>query len=315
MSKTRLRTILIVIAIAIVVLIIWAAYLHYARGYGWATWTGFEEFVGPDLGQGPEYYRGKTLWDWLELLIVPVVLAGGALLFNFSERKSEWETAEKRFKTEREIAEARQQEEVLQNYLDKMTELLLKEGLLAKKDTEDDPVIDVAQVRTVTTLRILGEKRRNILLQFLRDANLIDFLLREASMSEADLSYSDLSNADLSGADLMHTNLSEANLRGANLSEARLILTRLRRAYLNGTNLSGAYLLGADLTDTNLCEANLRGANLSRVHLRGANLSGANLSGADVTLDQLSEAFIDENTTMPDGSKYSPPATPQNSTP
>jgi len=34
-------------------------------------------------------FETKTLWDWMELLIIPLVLAGGALLLNRSGRNLE----------------------------------------------------------------------------------------------------------------------------------------------------------------------------------------------------------------------------------
>jgi len=66
--------------------------------------------------------------------------------------------------------------------------------------------------------------------------------------------------------------------------------------------LSEADLSRAVLRDANLCKAGLR-----EVNLTGANLEGADLSGASVTIHQLTQATLDETTTMPDGSKYSPP--------
>jgi hypothetical protein len=161
MSKTRLRTFLIVIAIAIVVILIWAAYLRFAKGYGWAAWTGLGEYVSPDLGQGPEYFRGKTLWDWLELLIIPVVLAGGAILFNRSERKAE-----------REIADDRIRESTLQTYLDRMTELLLEKNLRTSGPEAEAAV--VARARTLTVLGGLDAERKGALVRFLYEAHLID---------------------------------------------------------------------------------------------------------------------------------------------
>jgi hypothetical protein len=62
------------------------------------TWTGFVK---------------KTLWDWMQLLIIPVVLALSALLFNFAITRNE-----------RKIAIDNQQENLLQSYLDRMSELL-----------------------------------------------------------------------------------------------------------------------------------------------------------------------------------------------
>ena len=95
--------------------------------------------------------RGKSLWDVLKLLIVPVLLA--YLVFWFNDQTS---------KREREISRDNAQEEALQNYLNSMAELLLEKDLLENKDQLDAPVVDVAQVRTITTLRLLDVKRRDI---------------------------------------------------------------------------------------------------------------------------------------------------------
>jgi len=37
-------------------------------------WTGLGTYIDSDGKRQP----GKTLWDWLQLLIVPLLLAGGA---------------------------------------------------------------------------------------------------------------------------------------------------------------------------------------------------------------------------------------------
>src|SRR5215211_3895647 len=63
-------------------------------------------------------FETKTLWEWMELLIIPLVLGIGAFYLNRSERA-----------VEREIAEDRQRETALQAYFDRMAELLLKENL------------------------------------------------------------------------------------------------------------------------------------------------------------------------------------------
>lgn len=74
-------------------------------------------------------FEAKTLWDWMELLIIPLLLGLGAVLLNRSERNSARLQAEERSKLEREIATDRQQEAALQAYLDRMADLLLKEKL------------------------------------------------------------------------------------------------------------------------------------------------------------------------------------------
>ena len=71
--------------------------------------------------------RGKTLWDWLQLLIIPAVLAVGGYIFNYTISRNERNAADQRNQTEREIAQDNQREAALQEYIDKMSELLLHE--------------------------------------------------------------------------------------------------------------------------------------------------------------------------------------------
>src|SRR5438270_2744173 len=73
--------------------------------------------------------RGKTLWDWMQLLIIPAVLAVGGYLFNYSTSRNERNAADKHNQTEREIAQDNQCEAALQDYIDNMTELLLEKNL------------------------------------------------------------------------------------------------------------------------------------------------------------------------------------------
>jgi uncharacterized protein YjbI with pentapeptide repeats len=161
-------------------------------------------------------FAGKTLWDWLELLIVPIVLGIGALWFNRQEKIRE-----------QELAQDRQLQDALQSYLDKMSELLLKEDLFRRRADKGEAVRDVAQTRTVTILRFLDRERRDIVTQFLRDAGLAGGLLRGAGLLKIDLTKTNLNDVNLSGA----------NLNGADLSAA----------YLGNADLSGAKLRGANL--------------------------------------------------------------------
>src|SRR5215470_6502054 len=71
----------------------------------------------------------KTLWDWLQLLIIPAVIALGGYLFTFTTSRNERDAADRHNQTEREIAQDNQREAALQEYIDKMSELLLHEKL------------------------------------------------------------------------------------------------------------------------------------------------------------------------------------------
>jgi uncharacterized protein YjbI with pentapeptide repeats len=191
------------------------------------------------------------LWDWLELLIVPIVLAAVAFLFNRAERRNEQAIAHDRFS-----------ENALQTYLTQMSGLLLEQNLAlaGENDAEREArevARTVARMRTLTALRQLDPARKAVVLGFLWDARLIRRHLERAEPPVIDL-------------------------RGADLRDARLRSAQLRGASLRGADLSGADMRNASLRGADLSTANLRGANLYRADLSGTRLKFADLSGADL---------------------------------
>jgi uncharacterized protein YjbI with pentapeptide repeats len=264
------------------------------------NWTGFTYSV-PQPGEE----RARALWDWLGLLIVPVALGLAALWFNWQARNRELDLQDQRDETESRMALDRQRESALQMYLDKMTELLLEWDL--RQENEDAEVRGVARARTVTALRGLDKRRRNVLTHFLRELKVADLI--RADLSGADLSLIDLHDFNLNGADLSGANLTWANLSKTNLTGAILSGADLNRAYLSEADLNGASLYGANLDQANLIKANLTGVNLTRADLAAAYIGEADLSGADLTNAtvshiQLAQAESLEGSTMPDGAKY-----------
>lgn len=249
----------------------------------------------------------KTIWDWLELLIIPLALAIGGYVFNQVDKQAERERAEQQARTEREIAEQRAQDELLQTYIDQMTELLLVGKL--RESQPGDEVRHVAQVRTLIALRRLDRERRTILMQFLKASQLVG--IDEAQMI-VDFRAVDLSRADLSGTLIGSINLKDAWLFKSKLQKAFLHRADLEDASLSEADLKGAFLekanlRGADLTKADLTKADLRGtaltkADLTKANLRGVDFTEADLTEAIVTLEQLAQTKSLKGATMPDGS-------------
>jgi hypothetical protein len=214
--------------------------------FGW-KWTGLPK---------------RTLWDWLQLLIIPGVLAGGGLWFNRQQREQELQTADRRA-----------QDEALQAYVDQMSAMLIPNNDQPSLYDEHPPdsLKTVARARTLTVLPRLAGDRKARVVQFLYESGLI---------TETRGSIVDLKGANLSDADLRDANLRDANLRDANLNVADLRGADLVRSNLREADLVDAYLREADLRGADLSGAYLRGANLSDAYLRGANLSDAVLRGA-----------------------------------
>ncbi|MBD1847588.1 pentapeptide repeat-containing protein [Cyanobacteria bacterium FACHB-63] len=277
------------------------------------------------------FSSGKTLWDWLNILIVPASLAVLGLLF----QRQQQQQSDKQAKLEKEIASINLHEEALQSYLDRLSDLLINKELvnLSNDDPLREVALDIIHARTLSILRRLGNDgtRKGSVIQFLTDVGLVgrDFSdrlkfvnlryapLRAVSLksinlcgvdlSYADMSFSRLDNAnlnssklygtnlestDLGGADLECANLYGANLERASLINCNLMTADLSRATLKSASLLGSQLIGADLSDANLENSSLVGADLRKAKLNRANLRSANLTGANLELADLHEADL-----------------------
>jgi hypothetical protein len=269
-------------------------------------------------------FGDKTVWDWMQLFIIPAVLVIGGYVLNSQQTARQLETEERRGEAQLEAEEERTQQEALQQYNDEMRSLLLEEDLLDSQ--EDDAVRDLARARTLGVLDNLDPDRKRIVVLFLRETS----LLSSYDDTIVDLSGADLTDAYLREARLVNTSLGvqgfltphdeRTDLSGVDLSNAILLGANLKGAILEGADLSGA-LVGttdpdlpwhpknADLEGVDLSNADLNGAelvalDLTETDLNGADLSGANLSEATVNEEQLDTALSLEGATMPDGTEH-----------
>lgn len=297
MTASLAAGLVVVAAFAFAALVV----LAYRRKW---QWTGLP--AAPAARIGAEERPAKTLWDWLQLLGIPIVLASLAFWLNTSQNHRTQEHEDQRAMRQRRSASDADRENTLRTYLAQMSDLMLHSRLLRSKPGAD--VRNVARTATLTAVRRLDGSRKGLVVQFLVEARLLRrdkhartrVVVASADLTHADLFGVSLREADLSQAVLRGADLSEANLSGANLRRADLVGAVLRKSVLRGADLPEAVLVQANLYGANLREANLfeaalfeadlratdlRGADLSgaylnRASLRGANLSGVNLRGA-----------------------------------
>lgn len=233
-----------------------------------AAWWGTREVVSTT----------KTIWDLVDLLLIPFVIAIGGYLFNHSQQKRDQEFAEAQNENQRRIGLDRDQEQALQNYLDKMGELLLEKKL---NTTKDKVLLNLARSRTLTILRSLNNqyvdiegrgrnRRKGSLARFLYEMNLISGKKPIISLRKANLEFAFMHSGEFIRVNFEDAFLKDADLRKANLQEATLI-----NAYLPGARLNDANLSKADLTNANLQKANLQGAKLDDAILDNVDFRGA----------------------------------------
>ena len=131
-------TVLVVLLALLVVIIL-------GYSFNW-SWTGL---------------HGRTLYDWLQLLIIPAVLAVGGYLFNYTTSRNE-----------QAITTDNQREAAMKEFFDKMSELMLHENL-SKPDSNAE-VRKIARVLTLTVLPRLDGNRKRRVIEFLYESGLID---------------------------------------------------------------------------------------------------------------------------------------------
>jgi len=317
--RTAAKAAIWIVCILVILGLAISVYGGYRYEDGW-KWTGIVKNA---------HFHRRTLWDWLDLLIIPAVLAAGGRWFN------------QRQQARAEMSETqRAQDEALQAYLDRMSELLMDKDLHKQKGDYDEPRV-TARAHTLAVLDRLDAKRKRTVLLFLREARLINryeycppdharkvtYFPHYVGLEGADLSGADLEGArlistsgkepiSLKGANLEGAKLSGAILQGAELCEADLSKADLSGADLKPADLSGVEPKPTDVSETNLSHTDLSGANLSGATLRDADLSGSNLQGACkvtkggsrrlITNEELAKEQIRklEGATMPNGQKY-----------
>jgi uncharacterized protein YjbI with pentapeptide repeats len=236
----------------------------------------------------------KSLWEFLDLLIVPLALAIIGFGFTAQQQASQTQIENQRDERAQAVEEQRAQNAALQSYLDQMNHLMLEEGLLASE--KGDPVFTLAKARTTTAITQFSGEHNQAVTRFLSDSG----LLREPAL----LAKADLPDAKLHKAVLQNANLADTNLKGANLTDAVLVDadfsaeekvgggTQTITADLPKADLSRATLLGANLSECLLKEATLTDATLQSTDLRGADLQGADLSHAALQGADLSPATV-----------------------
>jgi uncharacterized protein YjbI with pentapeptide repeats len=227
------------------------------------SWTGFGPY--DEQSQGP---RSKTMWDWLDLLVVPIFLAIGGYLLSIFQKESE-----------KKIELDRQRQNALNSYVAQISSLLLEKRLRTSKMGSE--VRSLARTYTRIALGNLDSNRKAGVLQFLIESELIgkDPII---SLEGADLTNSNLSNARLVGAEIKGARFANSTLKDANLYDSNLCGCNFSNSIFDGASLEGT-----DLSYTILKGAKLRNTDLTKTNLEWANLENADLSNTIITMEQI----------------------------
>lgn len=262
---------------------------------------------------------GKTLWDWVNLLLAPlvVVIIMIVALQTLAAREQANATAleEQAALLDEVVAETG----LLQSYIDEMSALMgnddfpslvarplcLTPMVMRGESAEVESVEDMTSAESVTVGRDstaaaydeLTDERLASLIRYTSNNQLFDLYfdceLESLTLTDADLSgvnfaNVDLTEADLSGSQFHRADLSLATLTSADLSGAEFFTATLDRANMQMADLSGASIsTSSTLTGADLSNSDLSNATITLATLRDVNLAFANLNGATIELSNL----------------------------
>lgn len=286
-----------ILAILILAYLIWQGYKQ--------NWTGFN--ITPNYSG---YRPGKYLWDWLEIIIVPLVLTLIGVYFNARQKKVEIENAtetEKRRTIQNQIKE---QESELSRYFEKINDLILRDGLA--KESASLEVKSIARSMTTEIFQRISIEYAPKVINYLYENHLIGkenckVNLSGVALARIDLSERNLNNVNLSGIKIYAGNLSGTDFSNSNLSDAVLFECNLRNSKFTNTDITATDLKNcnlvladfrnaqgsrADFSYTHMYETVFENANLHKseyfqsrmiqVNFQKANLSGAIFSQATI---------------------------------
>ncbi len=276
-------------------------------------------------------WKNKTLWDFMQLLAMPIVIFGMGAYVNISQSG-----------VQREIEAKNYSQEALDKYIAGMTEMIIKHDMLGlgyspKDSSEDDEeqtqedtldqkeqkrrkyLANIAKAKTLTTLLLLDldeqTQKRNIVLDFLRAEKLCCNLpLPPVRFTSFDLRESNPSNFRFNAISLVKDSFSFNNILQLEVQEAQVDDDPFSTAdkhyfpeekpeekinLLEGNNvrLENAKLEKSDLSyfrlnDINLIRAKLNNAQLEGAQLQRAKLNEAILTGANLNGANLTEAKL-----------------------
>lgn len=212
--------------------------------------------------------QDRTLWDWMTMLALPVMVTFGATGLGFVQQALE---------------RGRSDELAVQQFVDRISDAYAL-------DVPSSTTLAVARAQTRAVLRLVAQDRAGHVLAFLSDLGALQDIkpnLEFLDLTGAEFKALDLSGMDFEGSILRDAEFEEADLQGADFEDADLMRADFKDADMRGANFEGAVLSNADLAF-----ADLRDTDLSLAFGLNAN--------------QLGDACLNVGTVLPAGLVVTP---------
>lgn len=257
---------IVIIAIFIIatnVILIWAICPNLSP-----DWTGFGEYpiienVAPK----------KKLWDWMDLLIVPILIAITVWWLGWLDNQNQ-------IKIDNEKA----QRESLNEFFKTISFYLLDKNLRNSKIESE--IRSLARSRTIEFISRADSKRKGAILQFLFESALINsdpvINLNGVRFDNSDFKFLSLKGVKLAGiyfknCDFSNSNFFDSNFAASDFSGSNFSLAKFDNCNIAGAKFTFAKMRGIELRNTDL----------SQTFIDGVDFHNADLSKSIMKKEQL----------------------------
>jgi uncharacterized protein YjbI with pentapeptide repeats len=236
-------------------------------------------------------FQKKSFWDWLQLLIIPLMLALGAFYLNSAADFRDYQ-----------IAQERKQQEILTDYFSKMQGLIVetkksKQTPGSKESNSEERLLTefrpTAQALTLSVLEQLDGERKGKVITYLAESQLITvdnnkpYPQPEINLYGANLKGMVLNDVDqvetvdkkplgvvIDKADITNSNIKNVKLfEGSQLRESDFSEANLTDVYFTGADMQGAKFIKSQMTNVDLSNTNLTSANFDNVETTKITIS------------------------------------------
>ncbi|TRU35934.1 MAG: pentapeptide repeat-containing protein [Microcystis aeruginosa Ma_MB_F_20061100_S20] len=214
-------------------------------------------------------FQKKSFWDWLQLLIIPLMLALGAFYLNSA--------ADFR---DNQIAQEQKQQEILTDYFSKMQDLIVetkksKQTPGSKESNSKERLLlefrPTAQALTLSVLEQLDGKRKGKVITYLAESQLIT-ITADNNVTADNNKPSPQPEIKLDGANLDDIKLGNNGQRNSLNENEMTIIDKIK---INNASMKRANLSGLQLLDSDLSGSNLENATLENVDFTGSIMVGS----------------------------------------
>ncbi|WP_238142327.1 pentapeptide repeat-containing protein [Microcystis aeruginosa] len=241
-------------------------------------------------------FQKKSFWDWLQLLIIPLMLALGAFYLNSAADFRDYQ-----------IAQEQKHQEILTDYFSKMQDLIVetkksKQTPGSKESNSEERLLTefrpTAKALTLSVIEQLDGKRKGKVITYLAESQLIT---NEPSTQP---------EIQLDGANLDDIELGNNGQRNS-LNEKEMTIMdkiKIKNANMKRANLSGLQLLDSDLSGSNLENATLKNVEFTGSIMIGSRFINGKITDVDFTDVRLGKTIFDnvklENITISDKTNF-----------